>query len=155
MGSRVEKLLNCGAKHKFNFCEPSERSVCEFILSNYIQKLYNKMTFWADNIKFIKDVLDSKYKKIEDALADLQEHTDGLDKEGDNKKLKDLFVEAMRSVELINMDELNTLAETMFADMPESEKGKEQDRLKEITGKRTQAMTLIADGKKKWKISAF
>jgi hypothetical protein len=113
------------------------------------------MTFWADNIKFIKDVLDSKYKKIEDALADLQEHTDGLDKEGDNKKLKDLFVEAMRSVELINMDELNTLAETMFADMPDSEKGKEQERLKEITDKRTQAMTLIADGKKKWKISAF
>ena len=29
------------------------------------------MTFWADNIKFIKDVLDSKYKKIEDALADV------------------------------------------------------------------------------------
>jgi hypothetical protein len=113
------------------------------------------MTFWADNIKFIKDVLDSKYKKIEDALTDLQEHTDGLDKESDNKKLKDLFVEAMRTVELINMDELNTLAETMFADMPDSEKGKEQDRLKEITGKRTQAMTLIADGKKKFKISAF
>ena len=61
----------------------------------------------------------------------------------------------MRTVELINMDELNTLAETMFADMPDSEKGKEQDRLKEITGKRTQAMTLIADGKKEFKISAF
>lgn len=29
------------------------------------------MTYWADNIKFIKDVLDSKYKKIEDALADV------------------------------------------------------------------------------------
>ena len=27
------------------------------------------MTFWADNIKFIKDVLDSKYKKIEDNLV--------------------------------------------------------------------------------------
>ena len=30
-----------------------------------------KMTYWADNIKFIKDVLDSKYKKIEDSLADV------------------------------------------------------------------------------------
>ena len=29
------------------------------------------MTFWADNIKFIKDVLDSKYKKIEDNLAEV------------------------------------------------------------------------------------
>ena len=64
-------------------------------------------------------------------------------------------MEAMRSVELINMDELNTLAETMFADMPESEKGKEQERLKEITDKRSQALALIADGKKKFKISAF
>merc|ERR1712083_965935 len=145
---------NCGAKHSFNFCEPSERSVCEFTLLYYIiysKRKQSKMTFWADNIKFIKDVLDSKYKKIEDALADLQEHTDGLDKDGDNKKLKDLFVEAMRSVELINMEELNTLAETMFADMPEYEKGKEQDRLKDILAKRNQAMTLITDGKKKWK----
>ena len=29
------------------------------------------MTYWADNIKFIKDILDSKYKKIEDAVADV------------------------------------------------------------------------------------
>merc|ERR1739838_956350 len=153
MGSRVEKLLNCGAKHSFNFCEPSERSVSEFtLLYIYSKRKQNKMTFWADNIKFIKDVLDSKYKKIEDALADLQEHTDGLDKEPDNKKLKDLFVEAKRTVELINMDELNTLAETMFADMPESEKGKETERLKEITGKRTEAMTLVEGGKTKFKI---
>merc|ERR1712048_861295 len=119
----------------------------------FSKRSYNKMTFWADNIKFIKDVLDSKYKKIEDALADLQEHTDGLDKEPDNKKLKDLFIEAMRTVELVNMDELNTLAETMFADMPDSEKGKEQDRLKEITGKRSQAIAMIADEKKKFHLN--
>ena len=31
------------------------------------------MTYWADNIKFIKDVLDSKYKKIEDSLADVSD----------------------------------------------------------------------------------
>merc|ERR1711953_618411 len=137
---------------KFNFCEPSERSVCEFILSNYTYRNYNKMTFWADNIKFIKDVLDSKYKKIEDNLAELQEHSAGLEKEPENKKLKDLFLDAARMVELINMDELHTLAETMFADMPESEKGKEQDRLKEFEGKREQAMSLIGDGRKKYKI---
>ena len=86
------------------------------------------------------------------SLFQLQEHTDGLDKDPDNKKLKDLFVEAKRTVELINMDELNTLAETMFADMPESEKGKETERLKEITGKRTEAMTLVEGGKTKFKI---
>ena len=30
------------------------------------------MTFWADNIKFIKECLDSKYKKIEEGLADVR-----------------------------------------------------------------------------------
>ena len=54
--SRVEKLLNCGAKQ-------NSRSVCD---------LTAIMTYWADNIKFIKDCLDSKYKKIEDSLLDLR-----------------------------------------------------------------------------------
>ena len=30
------------------------------------------MTFWADNIKFIKDISDSKYKKIEDAIIEVR-----------------------------------------------------------------------------------
>ena len=50
------------------------------------------------------------------------------------------------------MDELHTLAETMFGDMPESEKDKEQERLKEVEGKRNEAMTMIKDGKKKFAI---
>ena len=29
------------------------------------------MTYWADNIKFIKDILESKYKKIDDAVTDV------------------------------------------------------------------------------------
>ena len=80
---------------------------------------------------------------------------DGLGKEPDNKKLKELFSETARMLELVNMDELQTLAETMFADMPDAEKGKEADRLKEIEGKRSQAVSIIAEGKKKfgiWKI---
>ena len=30
------------------------------------------MTYWADNIKFVKDIIDSKYKKIEDAVTDVR-----------------------------------------------------------------------------------
>ena len=30
-----------------------------------------KMTMWADNIKFVKDILDGKYKKIDDAVAEV------------------------------------------------------------------------------------
>jgi hypothetical protein len=29
------------------------------------------MTFWADNIKFIKDISDAKYKKIEHAVGEV------------------------------------------------------------------------------------
>ena len=75
-----------------------------------------------------------------------------LDKEPDNKKLKELFVESAKMLELVNMDELQTLAETMVGDMPESEKGKEADRLKEIEGKRSQCISIIAEGKKKYNI---
>jgi hypothetical protein len=53
---------------------------------------------------------------------------------------------------LINIDEIHTLAETMFADMPDSEKGKEQDHLAEIDGKRTKALGLIKDGRGKYGI---
>ena len=31
-----------------------------------------KMTMWADNIKFVKDILDGKYKKIDDAVAEVK-----------------------------------------------------------------------------------
>ena len=75
-----------------------------------------------------------------------------LDKEPDNKKLKELFFESARTIELVNMDELHTLAETMFADMPDAEKHKEADRLKEIDEKRSKAVNIIAEGKKKYKL---
>merc|ERR1712170_71703 len=137
---------------KFNFCEPSERSVCEFILSNYTYRTLTKMTFWADNIKFIKDVLDSKYKKVEDSLADLEEHVAELGKDPDNKKIKDLFKEAASCLELVNADEMAALAETMFAEMPDNEKGKEKDRLDSILQKQEKGKALITANRQKYNI---
>ena len=41
-----------------------------------LQKVLNptslKMTMWADNVKFVKDIVDSKYAKIETAAADVR-----------------------------------------------------------------------------------
>ena len=82
----------------------------------------------------------------------LEEHMAELGKDPENKKIKDLFKEAAASLELINIDEMHTLAETMFADMPDSEKGKEQDRLGEVDGKRNKALALIQDGRGKYGI---
>lgn len=110
------------------------------------------MTFWADNIKFMKDILDSKYKKIEDALADLEEHIAELGKDPDNKKIKDLFKEAASSLELVNCDEMSALAETMFAEMPDKEKGEEKERLDTILQKQAKGKGLIADNRSKYNI---
>ena len=82
----------------------------------------------------------------------LEEHMAELGKDPENKKIKDLFKEAAASLELINIDEIHTLAETMFADMPDSEKGKEQVHLAEIDGKRNKALGLIKDGRGKYGI---
>ena len=30
-----------------------------------------KMTMWADNVKFVKDILDSKYQKIDSAVHEV------------------------------------------------------------------------------------
>jgi len=111
-----------------------------------------KMTFWADNIKFIKDVLDSKYKKVEDSLADLEEHVAELGKDPDNKKIKDLFKEAASCLELVNADEMAALAETMFAEMPDNEKGKEKDRLDSILQKQEKGKALITANRQKYNI---
>ena len=29
------------------------------------------MTMWADNVKFVKDILDSKYQKIDSAVLEV------------------------------------------------------------------------------------
>ena len=30
------------------------------------------MTMWADNIKFVKEIIDSKYSKIDNAVAEVK-----------------------------------------------------------------------------------
>lgn len=65
-----------------------------------------------------------------------------------------MFADAARTLELVNMDEVHTLAETMFADLPEAEKGKELERLKEIDNKRATGIAKVNEGRKKFQIAA-
>nr|XP_040567645.1 uncharacterized protein LOC121117315 [Lepeophtheirus salmonis] len=101
------------------------------------------MTYWADNIKFIKDILDSKFKKIEDAIVELEEQESILSKEPEQKKAREHFIEAARTLELIDTNEMTSLAETMFKDMPDTERDKEIQRLDEIKSKYDKAITKI------------
>ena len=32
------------------------------------------MTMWADNIKFVKEIIDSKYSKIDNAVAEVNKN---------------------------------------------------------------------------------
>merc|ERR1712080_99951 len=42
-------------------------------IAAYQQTQNFKMTMWADNVKFVKDILDSKYQKIDSAVHEFTE----------------------------------------------------------------------------------
>ena len=44
----------------------------------------------------------------------MEEHVNHLNENKDNKKARDGFIEATRALELMNFDEVEGLAETMF-----------------------------------------
>ena len=37
----------------------------------FVQYKVSTMTMWADNIKFVKDIIDGKYQKIDAAAAEV------------------------------------------------------------------------------------
>merc|ERR1711874_235934 len=91
-----------------------------------------KMTMWADNIKFVKDIVDSKYQKIDAAVAEIAESSEALQKDATCHKSKEHFSSAVRVLELIQTAEIETLLETILSDLS----GKEKEMLeKEKKGK--------------------
>ena len=42
-----------------------------FFYFRHILKNQSNMTMWADNIKFVKDIIDGKYQKIDSAAAEV------------------------------------------------------------------------------------
>jgi len=112
------------------------------------------MTYWADNIRFIKEVQDSKYEKIEEAIVKLNEQLEILGKDEADPKAREIFHEASRTLEMANPDDLQALGETMFQDMHECpEKQKEVDRLTEVQDKLKKFVGVAADNRKKYKIT--
>jgi len=81
------------------------------------------MAMWADNLKFVKDILDGKYKKIDDAILEMTDNAEILSKEHDAAKAKELFLGAGRTLELIEPKEIEQLLETIIDEhMPAKEK---------------------------------
>ena len=81
----------------------------------------------------------------------LNEQIATLTKDKDDKKGRELFVEASRTLEIMNMEELQTLGDTMFKDMPDNpEKKREVERLAEVKEAYAKAVATIKDSKAKF-----
>lgn len=112
------------------------------------------MTYWADNIRFIKDVQDSKYEKIEEAVDKLNEQLQILEKDENDPKAREIFHEACRTLEMANPADLQALGDSMFEDMPECpEKQKEIQRLKDVKDKLQKFVGVAAEKRKKYNIT--
>merc|ERR1712076_303979 len=81
-----------------------------------------KMTMWADNVKFVKDILDSKYQKIDSAVLEFTESSEALQKAVTCNKSKEHFLTAIRTLELMQTTEIEMLLETIISEMHGKEK---------------------------------
>ena len=84
---------------------------------------------WADNIKFVKDIIDGKYQKIDSAAAEviqigthplyqikviqMNENADSLLKDPACQKSREHFLSAMRVLELVQIGEIEMLLDTI------------------------------------------
>merc|ERR1711953_268013 len=80
-----------------------------------IQTQTFKMTMWADNVKFVKDILDSKYQKIDSAVHEFTESSEALQKDVTCNKSKEHFLTAIRTLELMQTTEIEMLLETIIS----------------------------------------
>jgi len=72
-----------------------------------------KMTMWADNIKFVKDIIDGKYQKIDSAANEMNENAESLLKDPACQKSKEHFLSALRVLELVQTAEIEMLLDTI------------------------------------------
>ena len=70
---------------------------------------------WADNIKFVKDIIDCKYSKIDHAVAEIAESSEALLKDANCAKSKEHFRFGLRTLELVRTEEIDKLLETIIS----------------------------------------
>jgi len=110
------------------------------------------MTMWADNVKFVKDIVDSKYAKIETAAADIAEASEALAKDASCHKTKEHFSSAVRVLELIQTAEIETLLDTILSELSGKEKEMLENEMKEKVAKRDTALEKAKQVKTQLKI---
>ena len=73
------------------------------------------MTMWADNIKFVADIIDCVYSKIEHAVAEVAESSEALLKDATCAKSREHFRFGLRTLELVQTQEIDKLLETIIS----------------------------------------
>merc|ERR1712062_74258 len=119
--------------------ERKPQSTSKLLLPN--QQIQNfKMTMWADNVKFVKDILDSKYQKIDSAVHEFTESSEALQKDVTCNKSKEHFLTAIRTLELMQTTEIEMLLETIISEMSGKEKDMLEKEAKEKVAKRSSCL---------------
>merc|ERR1712083_1071897 len=80
------------------------------------------MAIWADNIKFVKEIIDNKYSKIDNAAAEVMESLETLQKDSNCSKSREHLRFGVRTLELITPEQIEKLLETIVSDMHGKEK---------------------------------
>merc|ERR1719158_2636833 len=99
------------------------------------------MTMWADNVKFVKDIIDSKYLKIDTALTELNDSIEGLTKDASCHKSREHLNTSLRTLELVQPAEIETLMETIISELNGKEKEMLENEMKEKIKNRDAAIS--------------
>jgi len=107
---------------------------------------------WADNVKFVKDIIDSKYQKIDTAITELNDSIEGLQKDSSCHKSREHLNNSLRCLEMVQPAEIQTLMETIISDLSGKEKEMLENEMKEKLGNRDAGLAKATKAKSDFKI---
>merc|ERR1712223_613279 len=111
------------------------------------------MAVWADNIKFVKDIINTKFGKIDQAVQEIEEGLSLLETDVKSSQAKEKFTFALRSLKLMQPQEIEILVETIVCDLHENERKSLETLATEKLAKRMEVLQKSEELKKKYHIS--
>merc|ERR1712165_631336 len=113
----------------------------------------DRMAVWADNIKFVKDIIDTKFGKIDQAVQMIEEGLSLLETDVKSSQAKEKYTFALRSLKLMQPQEIEILVETILCDLHENERKSLETLATEKLAKRMEVLQKSEELKKKYDIS--
>merc|ERR1712088_1183126 len=110
------------------------------------------MAVWADNIKFVREIIESKFNKIDNSVAEINEGAELLENDPSSSHGKEHFTFALRNLELVQPSEIEMLLETILGDLHENERKALETIVNEKLTKRTETLEKSKELKNKMKL---